>query len=169
MERGKGTVRKVRSDKKVDVKPTMSVELKNQLYTFSYLCELPVKDVAERLCEMATTSEYIIEDIRQWFRREYRFKNHITSGYLERPRLKLIFKGETGKVTIKFKQEAFDALSLLAFSLDLPPTTTATVLIKRTLFHREFMEQFIHSELRHLNDQQRNKVKLYLRQIWGFR
>jgi len=169
MERGKEITRKVRSGKKIDVKPTMSIALKNQLYMFAHLCELPVKDIAEQLCEIATTSEYIIEDICQWFRREYRFKNHITSGFLERPRLKLIFKGETGKVSVKFRQDAYDALSLLAFSLDLPPTTTATVLLKRTLYHRDFMEQFIRSELKHLNEQQKNEVKLFLWQVWGSR
>lgn len=142
------TERKVRSDKKVDVKPTMSLELKEMLYHFAYLSNEPVKDVAERLCTLGTMSEEIISSIKHWFRRDYYRPNTITVGYLERPRLKIIMKGETGKVTIKFPQSDYDILCKLAHALDLTPTSTCTLLIKMTLTNRDFMESYVERYLK---------------------
>lgn len=169
MKREKGTDRKVRSDKKVDVKPTMSIKLKNDLYTLAFLCEEPVKDAAERLCEKGATSSLIIEEIHQWFRRDYFLPPAIHKGYLDRPRLKLIMKEQTGRVTIRFPQSTYDTLSELAYALDLPPTTTATILIKCTLNNQEFMEQYLKSHLNHLEGKQIYKVKTFLRDLWGYK
>jgi len=169
MKREQGNGRKVRSDKKVDVKPTMSVTLKNQLYTFCHLSEEPVKDVAERLCQKGAASPLIIEEIQKWFRRDYFLPPTIHRGYLERPRLRLILKGETSKVTIKFPQPTYDVLCTLAYALDLPPTTTATVLIKRTLFNQAFMHQYVQSDLKHLDGAAKNKINRFLHQIWGYK
>ena len=155
--------RKVRSDKKVDVKPTMSIALKEQLYHFAYLSNEPVKDAAERLCIKGAVSEHIITNIRQWFRRDYHRPNCITTGYLDRPRLKLITKGEVGKVTIKFPQESYDLLCRLAFSLDLTPTSTATVLIKVTLNNNDFMNEYISNYLGHLSNQRVKEIKSFLK------
>lgn len=167
MESG-GARRKARSDKKVDVKPTMSIKLKRQLYKFSELCEMPIKDVGEKLCENASVSPLILDDINQWFRRDYICPPAIHKGYLERPRLKLLLGAETGKVSIKFSQATFDQLCKLAYSLDLSPTTTSTILIKRSLHNREFMFDYVKT-LRHLSNEQKNDVHAFLRKIWGFR
>lgn len=141
--------RKVRSDKKVDVKPTMSITLKKQLYDFADLCQEHVKDVAEQLCVKGATSEFIIENIRQWFRRDYHREHTITRGFIERPRLKITYQGETDKVTIKFVQKDYDLLSDLARALDINPTATSSVLIKMTLSNRNFMNEYIQLHLRH--------------------
>lgn len=166
MKREKGSVRKVRSDKKVDVQPTMSVQLKNQLYTLAHLSCEPVKDAAQRLCEKGLEESLIIEEIRQFFRRDYKFKNNITVGYADRPRLKLVLNGDTGKVSIKFPQPVFDRLCDLAFALDLPPTTAATILIKKTLNNKEFMEYYVRS-LQGLTDAEKRKIHAFLNQyVW---
>lgn len=163
MRREGETERKVRSDKKVDVKPTMSLELKELLYHFAYLSNEPVKDVAERLCSLGAMSEEVIMSIRHWFRRDYHRPNTITVGYLERPRLKIIMKGETGKVTIKFPQNDYDILCKLAHALDLTPTSTATLLIKMTLTNREFMEMYVQRYLRNLDNKKILEVNRLLK------
>lgn len=160
--------RKVRSDKKVDVKPTVSDRTKRQLYKFSELCELSVKDVSEQLIENACTSPLILDDIHHWFRRDYFCPPAIHVGKLERPRLKLLFNEETGKVNTRFPQPTYDQLCKLAYSLDLPPTTTAAILIKRTLHNREFMFDYVRS-MKHLSNEQKNEIHAFLRKIWGFR
>ncbi|MCK1999405.1 hypothetical protein MPH47_19610 [Psychrobacillus psychrodurans] len=163
MRREGASERKVRSDKKVDVKPTMSLELKELLYHFAYLSNEPVKDVAERLCSLGAMSEEVIMSIRHWFRRDYHRPNTITVGYLERPRLKIIMKGETGKVTIKFPKNDYDILCKLAHALDLTPTSTATLLIKMTLTNREFMEMYIQRYLRNLDNKKILEVNRLLK------
>ena len=138
-----GNRRLTRSDKKVDVKPTISEILKTRLYRFSEFCEEPVKDVAERLCNDGAVSPIIINEMKMWFRRDYRFKNTITMGNLDRPRLKVSTSIDRGKVTIKFKQKDFDQLTTLAYSMDLTPTTTAAILIRMTLGSKPFMQWYI--------------------------
>lgn len=167
MERRVGE-RKTRSDKKIDVKPTLTVKSKRQLYMLCELCELPVKDVAEQLCERACTSPLILDDIHGWFRRDYFCPPAIHKGYIDRPRLKLLFREETIKVHTRLRQDAYDQLCDLAYSLDLPPTTTAAFLIKNTLKNREFMFEYVRS-MHHLSNEQKNDVHTFLRKIWGFR
>ncbi|MEB2279648.1 hypothetical protein LAV73_06490 [Lysinibacillus xylanilyticus] len=147
-----GNRRITRSDKKVDVKPTISESLKTTLYKLAEICDEPVKDVTERLCNTGAVSEIIIEEIRKWFRRDYRWNNTITMGYPERPKLRITVHPNKGKVTIKFKQRDFDQLSVLAFSLDITPTTAAAVLIRVTLGNKRFMQWYLSKYLSHLEE-----------------
>ncbi|WP_274307008.1 hypothetical protein [Solibacillus daqui] len=156
--------RKRRSDKKVDVKPTMSVTLKQQLYDFAELCNEPVKDTAERLVVMGMISPIIIQEFCKWLRRNYTYNSSIAIGYAERPKLKLTSQSETGKVSIRLKINDYDKLSELAYALDITPTATATMLIRLTTRDPEFMQYFINT-LNKVNDDQ--KIKDYVFNVWG--
>ncbi len=158
--------RKTRSDKKTDVKPTLTVKTKRALYRFSELCELPVKDVIEQLCEGACTSPLILDDINGWFRRDYICEPTVYSGVMERPKLRLLYREETEVVNARFRQGAYDQLCDLAYSLDLPPTTTAAVLIKVTMKNRDFMFEYVGS-LEHLSGEEKNAIHALLRRMWG--
>ncbi|MEK4255397.1 hypothetical protein [Ureibacillus sp. FSL K6-2830] len=158
--------RKTRSDKKIDVKPTISKNLKNQLYTFAFLCNEPVKDVAERLCIRGATSKVIIEEICQWFRRDYLYKNTLVIGDPNRKKLKIHIQGESAKVTIRFKQNDYDLLCKLAHALDLTPTTTAAVLIRMTLYNVEFMQKYAYDNLSQLSDERKKKIEVLLKKMW---
>lgn len=153
-----GNRRLTRSDKKVDVKPTISEMLKTRLYRFAEFCDEPVKDVAERLCVDGAVCPIVIDEIKIWFRRDYRWKNTITMGHLERPRLKVSTSIDRGKVTIKFKQSDFDQLSTLAYSLDLTPTTTAAILIRMTLDSKPFMQWYLGTYLNHLDAEEIRQI-----------
>jgi len=168
MQNGGGN-RKTRSDKKIDVKPTMSIDLKNQLYSFAYLCDEPVKDVAEKLCVDGATSKVIIDDICKWFRRNYIYYNTVAVGDPERPRLKINIKGESSKVTIRFRREDYDVLCNLAHALDITPTSTTGLLIKVSLCNVEFMQQYAHDYLMHLSDERKKKIDVFLNQVWGIK
>jgi hypothetical protein len=162
------TPRKIRNDKKVDVKPTISIKLKQQIYKLSDLSGLYVKDLAETLIERGQISPLILDEIHDYFRRNYLCPPALHRGYLERPRLKLLLPNETGKITIKFPQPTYDQLCQLSYALDLPPTTTTAVLLKKTIHNREFMFEFVRS-LKDLNNAQKNTVHEFLRHVWGAR
>ena len=164
-----GGARKTRSDKKRDVKPTVSINLKSQLKTFAELCGEPTKDVAEKLCLDATTSKVIIDSMAKWFRKNYLYNNTIVVGDAERPKLKVNIIGESDTVTFRLKQNDFDKLDDLAHALDLTPTTTAGVLFKVTLYNVEFMQQYAHDHLMHLTDKQKNDIDVFLNKLWGLK
>lgn len=160
--------RKTRSDKKIDVKPTVSVEFKRFVYRFAELCEEPVKDVAERLIVEGAVSKTVIDDICQWFRRDYYYKNTIALGHTDIPKLTITYAGETDKISIKFKQEDYDTLSDLAHALDVTPTTAAGILIKVTLRNVDFMNVYMETFLDHLSGEQFRKVEEFLKTFWGY-
>lgn len=122
------------------VLPTFITHPNAPLYKFADICDEPVKDAAERLCNTGAVSEFVVEEIRKWFRRDYRWKDTNTMGYPERPKLRITVQPNKGKVTIKFKQRDFEQLSVLAFALDITPTTTAAVLIRVTLGNKKVMQ-----------------------------
>lgn len=164
-----GANRKPRSDKKRDVKPTVSINLKKQLKTFAELCNEPVKDVAEKLCKDGATSKVIIDDICKWFRKNYLYSNTLVVGDAERPKLKVNIVGESDTVTFRLKRDDYDVLDDLAHALDLTPTTTAGVLIKVTLYNVEFMQQYAHDHLMHLSDKQKKDIDVFLNKLWGLK
>ena len=144
---GERGVRKVRSDKKVDVKPTVSIELKERLFTFSYLVNAPVKDVGAMLCAECSESRPIIDSLVKYFRRDYQYSNTLVLGYLNRPKLKIIAgRGsgtDTDKVTLKFKQHEFERIKALGYGLDITHTSTCALLLKLSLTNKGFIEERI--------------------------
>ena len=135
--------RLTRSDKKVDVKPTISENLKTKLYRLSETLDEPVKDVAERLCNDGCMNTLIIEEMQKWFRRDYHHGVTWTMGNQDRPRLRIHTDTHKGKVTIKFKQKDYNQICKLAFALDITPTTTCAVLLMLTLRGRQFMQWYL--------------------------
>lgn len=167
-KRGEESIRKVRNDKKVCVQPVLSLNLKKELFRFSFLCHEPIKDTAERLCADGAKSIHIYDELCHYFRRNLSYQNHHYVGYLSRPRLTLI-QGETEKVTIKFTQQNFEMLSNIAFALDLPLNQTAAILIKRTLNNRSFIAQYIQSHLKYLTSEEKDQIHGFFEKVWGFR
>ena len=158
--------RQTRSDKKVDVKATMSAILKNQLYEFAELCNEPVKDIAERLCLRGLVSPCIITVICKWLRYNYRYSRTLALGDIERPRLQLTPAGDTSRVSLRFNANDYDQLCSLARALDITPSSTATTLIRVTTSNSEFMYDFVEG-LSKVNDMQRKEVKQFLSKVWG--
>ncbi|MED4888435.1 MULTISPECIES: hypothetical protein [Lysinibacillus] len=64
--------RKVRSDKKMDLKPTLTIELKDAIYRLSYVTNTLVKDVSAHLCAVAIDSVEIMKSIAKHFQRDIR-------------------------------------------------------------------------------------------------
>lgn len=157
--------RQIRSDKKVDVKPTMSITLKNQLYNFADRCNEPVKDIAERLCVQGMVSGDVMEEMCKWLRRDYFYKNTHVMGYMERPKLKIKSNGETNKVTMRLKQTDYDKLSELAYALDITATSTAAVLIRMASKNDSFMTAFIDG-LKKIDFREKELLKRNLHKIF---
>jgi len=158
--------RQLRPDKKVDVKATMSLSLKNQLYEFAELCNVPVKDISERLCINGATSSHIVDQLSKWMRRDYVYLTSLVLGDTERPKLKLTSKEETGRVSIRFKQKDYDQLCELAHALDLTPSSAVTVLIRVCTKNNAFMPGFIES-LESVSKKEKYEIKRFLAATWG--
>lgn len=162
MSKGGRAGRLVRSDKKVDVKATMSVQSKKNLHDFALLCNEPIKDVAERLIVLSVISRDVIEKLCIWFRRDYRYDVSIVFGDESRARLSVKNNGETGIVSIKFKRQNYDALCAVAYALDITPSAAASVLIVLSMQNHSFMSEYVNVHLTHLDQPRIVTIKKFL-------
>lgn len=122
--------RKTRSDKKRDVKPTISVDLKNCVYQLSYITNTPVKDVVEIMCEKGLQSRRVLEYLSKNFRREFQFMNTIYMGDLGRESLQRKYQsGKNERITTRFTQDTFEIIKKLSDALDVTPSKATALLL----------------------------------------
>lgn len=159
--------RKVRSDKKRDVKPTISTDLKNCIYRLSYITNTPVKDVVEIICERGLNSRKTIEYLSNHFRRDFRFGNTIYMGDINRTSLQRKYQsGKTERITTRFSQVTFEKIKSLSDALDVTPSKATALLLDASVRNTNLLNSFVKSYLHNNIDKNRMKeLKLVLKYI----
>lgn len=141
MSRGEG--RKVRSDKKRDVKPTVSHELKDCIYRLSYITDTPVKDVAEQICINGFGRKKVISHLSTNFRRDIRIDNSVYFGDFDRVSVrKRTAPGQSERISIRFKSDMYERLSVLAYALDCSVARACALLLDSTVREVDFINEF---------------------------
>lgn len=162
----KDKIRKVRSDKKRDVKPTVSVELKNCVYRLSYITNTPVKDVVEIICEKGLESRKVLEYLSHYFRRDYQFVNTIFIGDPGRESLqKKSQSGKNERITTRFNQDTYEKIKYLSGALDVTPTKATALLLEASIRNTELLNSYMRTFLRGTLDKMRMKE---LKQVQSF-
>ena len=139
-------IRKGRSDKKRDVKPTVPLALKESVDRLCYITNRPIKDIAEEICICGLNSRKVIELLSSNFRRNYTFRNTVMMGDLNRVSLqKERIKGIKERITIRFTQDVYERINSLSYSLDVTPTKATALLLDGTFRNGEFINQFLES------------------------
>ncbi|MCE4051703.1 hypothetical protein [Bacillus sp. Au-Bac7] len=157
--------RKVRSDKKRDVKPTISVELKNCIYRLSYITNTPVKDVSEIICKKGLQSRKVIENLSHHFRREYRFMNTIYIGDPGRESLQSKSqKGKNERITTRFTQYTYEEIKDLSGALDVTPSKATALLLDASIRNTNLLDSFVKTYLHGTLDKMRMKELKYVLQ-----
>lgn len=148
----------MRSDKKIDCKPTISVDLKECIYRLSYITNTPVKDVAEEICKKGLHSRKVVEYLSEHFRRELRLGNTYYMGDLNRPSLQRVkYSSPTSRITIRFQQHDFWNIKALAFALDCTPSKATAILLEASIRNTDFINQFTKKYIKAQLDEQRLK------------
>lgn len=149
-------VRKIRNDKRRHVQPTISLGLKDSVYRLSYVMDVPVKEVIERVCIDGLASRAVMEILAQSFRRDARFRNTVFIGDLSRPspqRFKMA--GVTERVSVRFTADDFENIRLLGFALDCTPSRATALLLETALKHSDFITPFCRDHIRNNLDARR--------------
>ena len=159
--------RKTRSDKKRDVKPTISSNLKDCIYRLSYITNTPVKDVAEILCVKGLQSRKVIEYLSEYFRREYKFLNTIYMGDPGRESLQGKYQSRKNeRITIRFTQATYENIFSLANALDVTPSKATALLldasIRNTNLLNAYVKRYLHD---HIDDIRMKELKQVLKYI----
>lgn len=167
MQVGERKVRKVRSDKKRDVKPTISVSLKNCLYSLSYVTSTPVKDVAVLICEKGWQSRKVIEFLAHHFRRDYQFSKTLFIGDWDVESLQRKYQSPFNeRITLRFTQGQYEHICRLAHALDVTPSKATALLLDASVHNTNIVNAVVKLHLHGQVDQGRMKeLKNILRYI----
>ena len=158
MNRGEAT-RKTRSDKKREVKALLPVELKDFIYRISYVTHTPVKDVGERLCNLAIHEAGIIADLSKHFRRGIHLDNVFYSGSTDTPGIQKRTPGEKDRISMRLNQRLFELVAVISYALDCQPSRTVAVLLQMIVKDYAIMGKYINDALpSHLTNHQKREL-----------
>lgn len=139
----RGVTRKVRSDKKREVKPVIKLELKDAIYRLSYITYTPVKDVAARLCDYIINDNRMISHYSQYFQRDIRLSNTLYFGHLSNKRFTKRDPGENDRITVRFTQKEYDSIAVLSYALDCTPSRTVAILLYTAMRNIEYVNRYV--------------------------
>ena len=135
--------RKTRSDKKRDIKPTISIEVKDHIYRLSYIMTIPVKDVCVMMIEHAIQDETIINRISKNFQRGIWFNETLFHGSSYNPPVTKFEYGQTDRIHFRTKKELHDKISALSYSLDCSLSRVCAILLYESLIDRNFINNCV--------------------------
>lgn len=163
------TKRKTRSDKKRDVKPTISQSLKDCIYRLSYITNTPVKDVVEVLCEKGLKSRKVMDHLSNYFRRDLRYPylKTIYMGDLERESLQRKYQsGKNERITTRFSHDTYEIIFALSSALDVTPSKATALLLDASIRNTNLLNAFVKSYLHnHIDETRMKELKLVLKFI----
>lgn len=159
--------RKPRCDKKRDVKPTISINLKDCIYRLSYITNTPVKDVAEILCEKGLQSRKVIDYLSKFFRRDLQFLNTIYIGDLERVSLQRKYQSRKNeRITTRFTEATYENISSLSRALDVTPSKATALLLDASIRNTNLLNAFVKCYLhKHVDEARMKELKQVLKYI----
>lgn len=136
--------RKVRSDKKKDIKPTVSIHLKETICRISYITNKPIKIVAEEICLLSLMDKKIIEELSTHFRRNFKYGSTLFIGNIELTSLQREkINGQSERITIRFKQDDSENINALSYALDVTPSKATALLLEYGIKNRLLINNYI--------------------------
>lgn len=155
-----------RSDKKRDVKPTLKLDLKDAIYRLSHITYTPVKDVCPSLCMYVIKDRKVIEHLSQFFKRDLLFDTTIFRGHISNKTVEKRINEPGERVTIRFSQNEYSAIALLAFALDCTVSRATAILLEVSMSQAKFVNAYIKEFLQHeLTESEMREFKEILRYI----
>lgn len=159
--------RKTRSDKKRDIKPTISTNLKDCLYHLSYITNTPVKDVAETLCVKGLQSRKVIEYLSKYFRRDFSYLNTVYIGDWSRESLQRKYQsGKKERITIRFMQSSYEKIFSLSNALDVTPSKATALLLEASIRNTNLLNAYVKLYLHeHIDEARMKELKQVLKMV----
>lgn len=163
----KEKTRKIRSDKKKEVKPTIEVELKECIYRISYITQTPVKDVALVLCERGFLSHEVMSFLSERFRRTVRLKNTLYIGDIEKTSLRTrSIPGKKEKITMRFDSVMYENLCTLSYAMDVTPTQAVAELLNASVHYTDILNDIVKEHINgHLSEARMKELRKVLQYL----
>jgi len=136
--------RKVRCDKKVNIKPTVLLEIKAAISRLGDITDTPVKDIGEYLCKEALKSKDIINTMTEHLKRDIIIDNTLYRG--DRKNVSINRRTESGdcdRITIRVTTDINEQIEDLAFALGCAKARACAVLIEKAINHYNIVDDFV--------------------------
>lgn len=151
--------RKVREDKKIDVRPTISIKLYHTIDRVSYITRMPVKDVGEHLCKIGIDKSNVIDYISEFFHRSYWHRSTFYKGDLDNKVFlgAKAIKGPKKRITTRFHQSFHERLYHLAYALDTSVSSATGFLLYAACKDVEIVNELVEESMEQYLDETRIK------------
>lgn len=158
--------RKVRSDAKKDVKPTLPIELKDAIYRLSYITNTPIMHVAEQLFLHSISDAKINEAISKYFQREVRINNILYRGSLSNMAVtKRTKQGQSERIHFRVTREAYEIIAVFAYALSCSHAKACAILLEECVHDADFISNYVE---KHLEDNLSNSRMKELREFMRY-
>ena len=162
----KSVERKVRSDKKIDVKPTCEIQLYNCVSNIADLTGMSMQHVAEHMCVEGMKSNIVVEHISEYFVREIFYRNT-----LYRPKRDFLGKQRkkrsslSKRVSIRFSQEWHQILYEFSIALGVSVSESARIMLAGSIRNSNIVKEYINTYVKQPMNQ---RQKVFLSEILQF-
>lgn len=137
--------RKVRSDKKREVKPNISISLKTEIERLAYILDAPIKDIGQHLCCEGVHDDEVITNLAPYFQRDVRNGSTIFFGSYDNPSLRMASdEGLKERISIRFPLDQIEGIDLLAHTLNVPVARAAAILLEESIINVNVLNAVIH-------------------------
>ncbi|WJY27498.1 hypothetical protein [Sporosarcina trichiuri] len=148
--------RKIRSDKKRDVKPTVPLDLRDCIYRLSFITDTPVKDVIEAVLLDGSKRKRPLSHLSQYFLRDVRVGQVVYLGDPDRvPVGRRGASGKTVRISTRVTQDMYNDLEGVAYAMGCSVSRAAALLIDATVRDVDFVNDFVRSYLEENVDEER--------------
>lgn len=159
--------RKERSDKKREVRPTISIKLKEEVERLSRILNLPIKDLGAILCNEGLNNKEVVELLSLYFVDEVYLlmEGTLFIGSIDHHILTHFEDEETDRISIRFTQNKYTDIELLASHLGVTPSRATAVLIDSALRHVDVIESLIYTHNRRMitDDDTTKELKKFMK------
>lgn len=159
--REEGRERKIRSDKKRQIKPTIPIELYDCISVVSYITRTPMKNIGEFVVMESLQNKEVVEHLSRHQRRTYWHSGTMFLGdeSLQPYRLPPSGSGKR-RTTITFSQGFADELTKYAFTLDTSLATATSLLLETGMKHKDIVNKYFHNNIDYtLDSNKKQKLK----------
>lgn len=136
--------RKVRSDKKTDIKPAVLLSCKNAIYRLSQITGISVMAVTEDICNHGIRQKKVMSYLSQHFVINLRLGNTVYIGDPERFRYsRRLAVGQTSRVSTRLKKDDYDNIYELSTALGgCTPSLACALLLEASIMDPEIINGF---------------------------
>lgn len=159
--------RQSRSDKKRDIKPTVTVQLRDCIYRLSFITDTPVKDVIEAILIDGSQRKKPLSHLSQYFLRDMRIGSTVYMG--DTSRSPIGRRGSTDKtvrMSTRVTQAMYADMEGVAFAMGCSVSRATALLIDATVRDVDFVNDFVREYLEeHVDEERMRELKKVLKYI----